>query len=300
MIEALVIGVVTGAIYGLIALGLVLVYKGSRVLNFAQAEIGGAGLYLTYILISHFKLPWVVAAAITVLAAIAVGIGFERLFVRPMAGAPRLTVAVATVGLFTFLLAGEIYFFGLSPEFIPPPIKGIGLQVAGFFVSPAELLSFGVIAVLAGGLAAFLRYTDFGLGVLAAAQDAMAVRMIGIPLGRLSMFTWGAAGGLSAIAALFIEPQIGVVSPGGIGEPLFLGGLAAALLGGLDSLEGAFVGGVLVGVAQSEVEHLLLATGFPGISAVVLFVIVLGVLLVRPRGLMGALLGRAEMGSAAT
>ena len=298
MIQALVIGVVTGAIYGLIALGLVLVYKGSRVLNFAQAEIGGAGLYLTYICLSHFHLPWIAAAFATILVAALAGLAFERLIVRPMGEAPRLTVAVATVGLFFLLLATEFYFFGQSPVFIPAPITGLGLRVAGFLVSPTDLLSFAVIALLAAGLAAFLRYTDFGLGVLAAAQDATAVRLVGIPLGRLSMFTWGAAGALSAIAALLIEPQIGTVTPGTIGEPLFLGGLAAALLGGLTSLEGAFVGGLLVGVAQSEAEHLLLATGFPGIRAIVLFVIVLGVLLLRPQGLLGSRRARAEMATA--
>ncbi|HEX6488103.1 MAG TPA: branched-chain amino acid ABC transporter permease [Candidatus Dormibacteraeota bacterium] len=298
MVEALVIGLVKGAIYGLIALGLVMVYKGSRVLNFAQAEIGGAGLYLTYILMHHFNLPWVPAALVTIAAAAAVGIGFERFFVRPMGDAPRLTVAVATVGLFTLLLAAEAYFFGPSPVFIKPPIAGTGPEIAGFYVGPTELLSFGVIAVLAAGLAGFLRYTDFGLGVLASAQDPVAVRLVGIPLSRLSMFTWGTAGAISAIAALFIEPQIGVISPGTIGEPLFLGGLAAALLGGLDSLEGAFLGGMLVGVVEAEVEHVAQAAALPGLSALVLFAIVLGVLLLRPQGLLGTLRGRAEMGTA--
>jgi branched-chain amino acid transport system permease protein len=299
MLQALVIGVVTGAIYGLIALGLVLVYKGSRVLNFAQAEIGGAGLYLTYILTSHLRLPWALAALLTIAAAVLVGVAFEWLFVRRMGDAPRLTVAVATVGLFLLLLATEAYSFGASPVFVNPPIAGLGVRIAGFFVSPTDLLSFAVIVGLAAGLAAFLRYTDFGLGVLAAAQDATAVRLVGIPLGRLSMFTWGVAGGLSAIGALLIEPQIGSISPGTIGEPLFLGGLAAALLGGLTSLEGAFVGGLLVGIAQSEVQHLLLATGFPGIPAIVMFAIVLGVLLLRPQGLLGSARARAEMGTAA-
>ncbi len=299
MIEAAVIGVVTGAIYGLIALGLVLVYKGTRVINFAQAEIGGAGLYLAYICTSH-GLPWGAAAVITIGAATLLGTGFERLIVRPMGSAPRLTIAVATVGLFFLLFSLEFYFFGQSPEFVAPPIAGRGIEVAGFFIGPMVLLSFAVIAALAAGLTAFLRYTDFGLAVLAAAQDATAVRLVGIRLGRVSMFTWGVAGGLSAVAALLIEPQIGTISPGAIGEPLFLGGLAAALLGGLTSLEGAFIGGVLVGVAQSEAQHLLLATGFPGIAAVVLFAIVLLVLLLRPQGLLGSMSARAEIGEALT
>lgn len=300
MIQAVVIGIVTGAIYGLIALGLVLVYKGTRVINFAQAEIGGAGLYVAYLCSTVLHLPWAVAAAVTIVLAALLGVAFERVIVRPMGAAPRLTIAVATVGLFFLLFSLEFYFFGQSPEFIAPPIAGRGIEVADFFVGPMVLLSFVVIVVLAVALTAFLRFTDFGLGVLAAAQDATAVRLVGIPLGRLNMFTWGAASALSAIAALLIEPQIGTISPGAIGEPLFLGGLAAALLGGLTSLEGAFLGGILVGVAQSVVQHLLLATGFPGISAVVLFAVVLLVLLLRPQGLLGTMRARAEIGEALT
>src|SRR5581483_8415551 len=107
-----------------------------------------------------------------------IGVAFERLFVRPMASASRLTVAVATIGLFTLLFSLEAYFFGPSPRYIPPPLAGLGWSVFGVFVSPTQALSFAAIAAIGLGLGAFLRYTDFGLAVLAAAQDATAVRLV--------------------------------------------------------------------------------------------------------------------------
>jgi branched-chain amino acid transport system permease protein len=297
MLQALVVGLVTGAIYGLMALGLVLVYKGSRVLNFAQAEIGTACLYVAWMVSNRGHRPYILAAAAAIAAAVVIGLLFERLVVRRMADAPRLSVAVGTIGLFTFLFAAEIYFFGPSPRYLQAPIGGLGVQLAQVFVSPTQLLSFAVIGGIALALAAFLRFTDFGLGVIAAAQDAAAVRLVGIPLSRVSMFTWGVGAGLSAVAALLIEPSISVIAPGVIGEPLFVGGLAAALLGGLTSLPGAFVGGLVVGVVSTEVEFAASGRAIPGVSSLVLLAIVAGVLLVRPQGLLGAANLRAEISS---
>jgi branched-chain amino acid transport system permease protein len=294
MLQALIVGLVQGGTYGLIAVGLVLVYKGSRVLNFAQAEIGTATLYIATILVTDRHLPYWVGALTSIAAALLVGLLFERLVVRRMTGASRLSIAVGTIGLFSLLLASELYFFGPSPHYLQPPIAGLGVQLAGVYVSPTQLLTFGIIAAVALGLAAFLRFTDFGLGVLAAAQDATAVRLVGVPLSRVSMFTWGTGAVLSALAALLIEPTITTITPGAIGEPLFIGGLAAALLGGLTSLPGAFAGGIVVGVVSTEVKFEVTG-GPPGLSALVLFGIVLLVLLLRPQGLLGRLSTRAEM-----
>jgi branched-chain amino acid transport system permease protein len=293
LIQGVVVGLVKGGTYGLIAIGLVLVYKGSRVLNFAQAEVGTLCLYLTAVLTGDRHVPYAFGALTAVATAVLVMLLFERLVVRPMTDAPRLSVAVATIGLFGLALATEVYFFGPTPYFIPPPIPGRGIVLADVTILPSQLLAFAVIALVAASLAAFLRYTDFGLGVLAAAQDSSAVRLMGIPLHRVSMLTWGVAGALSAIAALLIEPTITSVSPGAIGEPLFIGGLAAALLGGMTSLSGAFLGGIVVGIATSEVE-INVSTGIPHIGSLVLFAIIMGVLLLRPQGLLGRVAARAE------
>src|SRR5258708_10848950 len=148
MSTALVIGVVQGGMYGLLALGLVLVYKGSRVLNFAQAEIGTVSLFLAYWLVAEHHMPWIVGAVCALLLGAAIAMVFERMIVRPMGGANRLSVAVATIGLATLLLSLELLQFGPSPRVLPPPIDGLGLHIAGFYVSPTQLISLGAVAVV--------------------------------------------------------------------------------------------------------------------------------------------------------
>jgi branched-chain amino acid transport system permease protein len=293
MIEALIIGLVQGGAYGLIALGLVLAYRGSRVLNFAQAEIGTASLFIAWIVSGALHQPYWMGALAAIASALIIGLTFERFVVRPMASASRLSVAVATIGLFGLLIALEAYLNGPTPRFLSPPIPGRGWLIAGFYVSPTQFLTFGVIAVVALALTAFFRYTDFGLGVLASAQDSTAARLVGVPVSRVSMFTWGVAAVLSALAALLIEPTITLIAPNGIGTRLFICGLAAALLGGMTSLPGAFVGGLLVGVLTSEASQLA-PSGIPGAFTVVLFVIVMAVLIFRPQGLLGKPVARAE------
>jgi branched-chain amino acid transport system permease protein len=292
VISALIIGLVQGGTYALIALGLVLCYRGTRVLNFAQAEIGAAGLFIAWIVVGAWHRPYWMGALAAIVFAVAVGLGFERLVVRPMGAASRLTVAVGTIGLFGFLVAAEAYLNGPTPRFLPPPIGG-SVEIAGVAVSSTQILTFGVIAVIAGGLTTFLRRTDFGLGVLASAQDATAARLVGIPQAMVSMFTWGVSAALSALAALLIAPTITYFGPNAIGPQLFIGGLAAALLGGLTSLSGAIVGGLVVGVLSSEATQLA-PNGVAGVYTVVLFAIVVGVLLIRPQGLLGRAPARAE------
>jgi branched-chain amino acid transport system permease protein len=293
MAQSLVIGLVQGGTYGLIALGLVLAYRGSRVLNFAQAEIGTASLFIAWIVSGAWHKPYWMGALAAIGAALLIGLVFERLVVRPMADAPRLSVAVATIGLFGLLVALEAYLNGPTPRYLPVPIGGLGPQIAGVYVSWTQLLTFAIIAVIAAGLTLFLRYTDFGLGVMAASEDSTAARLVGVPLSRVSMFTWGAAAVLSALAALLIEPTITLIAPNGIGIRLFICGLAAALLGGMTSLVGAFIGGLVVGVLTAEAAYLA-PQGFNGAFTVVLFVIVMAVLLLRPQGLLGKAAARAE------
>jgi len=290
---ALIIGLVQGGTYALIALGIVLAYRGSRVINFAQAEIGTASLFIAWIISGALHKPYWMGALAAIATALIIGLAFEFLVVRRMVGAPRLTLAVGTIGLFGLLIALEVYLNGPTPRYLAPPIAGYGIGVAGIFISPTQLLSFAIIAAIAGGLAAFFRYTDFGLAVTAAAQDPTAARLVGVPLNRVSMFTWGGAAVLSAIAALIIEPTITLISPNLIGTQLFICGLAAALLGGLTSLPGAFAGGLIVGVLTSEAKALV-PSALPAPFTIVLFLIVIGVLLVRPQGLLGKPVMRAE------
>ena len=285
--QNLVLGVIEGGIYGLLAVGIVLVYRGSRVLNFAQGELGTVALVVAWWLTTDHHLPWIVGAGAGVLAATAVGLGFERLIVRPMADSSRISVAVATVGLLLFLLAFGFRVFGESPRTVRAPIAGLGLNVAGVIVSPTQLLSLVVTLAVGAGLALLLQRTDFGLGVLAAADDPTAVRLVGVKLSRVSAFTWGTGAAISALAALLIEPTIGNFVPGFASE-LFVFALAAALVGGLSSLPGAFLGGLLVGLLKVFVTAATITSSLPGIPILSVFALILVVLLVRPGGFFGA------------
>jgi branched-chain amino acid transport system permease protein len=285
--QVLVIGLVEGTLFGLLALGISLVYRGARTLNFALGEIGTLGLYAFWWLSVDHNLAWPAGALGAIAVAVAVAAAFERLVARSAAGQGPAAPAVASIGLLTALLAFELQVFGESPRAVRPPIAGLGVQVAGVFVSPTQLVGVGVAAVVAAGLGLFLRATDFGLGVLATAEDPDAARLMGIPASRVATFVWGAGGALAALAALLVAPSVGVLTPGFASAHLFTVALAAAVVGGLGSLPGAFVGGLVVGVAKAALLRVFASSTLPGKEYLVYLGIVLALLAVRPQGLVG-------------
>lgn len=291
MAIAIVDGVFVGAIYGLFAVGLVLVYNGSRVINFAQAELGTLALYLTWTFTDGRETPRLAAALLAIVIVGALGFAFERAVINPLREAPRITLAVATVGFSLFLVAIELLFWGASPRSMQPPFEG-GITILGYIAGPIDWVSLGSLIVLSFGLAAFLKRTDFGLGVLASAQDPTAARLVGVRFADVSVFTWVLAGVLGAMAALLVQSRNPAFGVGFMTDRFFVPALAAALVGGLSSLRGAFVGGIAVGVINSVVQQLFATSGIPGIQILTLFLVILLVLLIRPQGLLG--------GSAAT
>ena len=286
--QALVSGVVLGGIYGLLAVGIVLVYKGARIVNFAQAEVGTLALYVAYFVISEedgLGLPWIVGAVAAVVVGAGIGFVFERLVVRRMFGAERLSVAVASIGLLLLIIAFQLKFFGSGPRFLEGPIAGLGPRVAGIFVSPTQILALLAAAGIGIGLTAFLQRTDFGLGVLAAAENPDAARLVGVPLSRVSSFSWTVAAALSVVAALLVEPTIGIFYPG-VMTILFVPALAAALVGGLTSISGAFVGGLVIGTVDQLSRYFLLGSAVSAPETIAVFAVIVIVLLVRPQGLL--------------
>lgn len=286
MVAILVIGIIKGSIYGLLALGIVLVYKGTRVLNFAQGEIGTFALFVAWWLIEKQDFPWVLGAVLAVAAATLIGLAFEFLAIRRMVDASRLAIAVSTVGLFLFLFATEALLFKTPIAFLPAPIEGLGPNIFGVILSPAQFIAVVTVAFLSLALAAFLRFTDFGIAVLASAQDSEAVRLMGVRLSRISAFIWGSSAALGAVAALLIEPIRGNFAPGFMIE-MFIFALAAALIGGLDNLVGAFVGGMTLGVIEALVVRYISFPIIPGFQFVVVLAMILVVLLFFPSGLLG-------------
>ena len=277
--QVLVLGLISGGIYALFALGVVLVHRGTGVLTFANGEVGTAGLFLAAVLVTDSGLPWFVGALAAVAFAVALGCLFEWLVVRRMQASDPVAIAVATVGLALFILASEFQIFGESPKQLAGPLDG-RVTVAGVIVTPTQIFGLVLALALGFGLQAVLRRTDFGLGILAAAQDPAAVRLVGVPLSRISLTIWGAGAGLAAIASLLVEPTVGVFGPGYASE-LYVVGLAAAVVGGLNSLPGAVVGGVTLGVAEAAASRYLTGLGLSGLRYVVVLVVLLVVLLGR-------------------
>ena len=287
--QTIVLGLISGGIYGLFALGVVLVYRGTGALNFAQGEIGTLALYAAWWVSVDHGLPWILGAIAAVALAGGVGALFEVAVVRHMVEASRVTVAVATVGLLLFLLAFEFkYFGGNSLRPIKPPIGGLGIRLFGVYVSPTQWLALAVTVLVGVGLAALLRRTDFGLGVLAASQDPVAVRLVGVPLKRVSSFVWAMGAAVSALGGLFIAPTIGGVTPG-YASTLFLWGLAAAVIGGLTSLPGAFAGGLVVGLIDVGTSRIFDSPKLPDAEFIAVFVVILAVLILRPQGIVEGL-----------
>lgn len=287
--QVIVLGLISGGIYGLLAVGIVLVYRGTGALNFAQGEMGTLGLYAAYFVDTELDLPWLAGAIACIAVAALAGVAFERFIVRTMVEASRVSIAVATVGLLLFLVAVETKWLGgESPRPINPPIDGVGVRMFGVYVSPTQMLALVVTVAVGVALTTVLRRTDFGLGVLAAAQDPVATRLVGVPLHRVSSFVWGVGAAISALAALLIAPTVGFVTPNYV-TVLFLSGLAAAVVGGLTSLPGAFYGGITIGILEIATGRVFSGPSLPDARFVAIFVVLLAVLLLRPSGLFAGI-----------
>lgn len=292
MTSAIVIGVIQGAVYGLVALGLVLVYKGARVFNFAQAEFGTIGTYFAWFLIQRKGMPYALGALIAIAGVALVGFLVERLVVRPLFNAPRVTVLVATAGVALASIQLQLIATGPNTQTLGPALKGFGPSILGVQVSPQRLLIFAVLAGLGVLMAYFFNRTDLGLAVLATSQEPVATELAGISTKRISAFIWTLAAVLGGIAGILFAPSIGAFAPAYMTTGVLLPAFTAALVGGITSLPGAFLGGQIVGITQSLGSYFdiryELGRFVVGMPTLLVFVVLVTILLVRPRGLLGS------------
>jgi branched-chain amino acid transport system permease protein len=283
------IGLFQGALYGLLAVGLVLVYKGARVFNFAQGEFGTVAAFVTFALFSGLGLPYGVAIVGGLLAAVLLGLVVERLVIRPLFNASRTTLLVATVGTALLLIQLEILFATEELTQVLPPILEAGpFNLLGAAITAQQLLAMAVLGVLAVLLALFFSRTNLGLAVLATSQDPLATRIVGVSVTGVSRFIWAFAALLGGVVGI-IQAGISFFAPGYVTAALLVPAFTAAVLGGMTSLPGAFIGGIVVGVVQNLGIYFLGDTGLkiPGPSELTLLAVLLLVLAIRPRGLLG-------------
>ena len=302
-----VIGVVSGSVYGLVALGLVLVYKGSRVFNFAQGEFGTVAAFIAYYFSGQFgdrNMPYGLAIVIAVVLVVALGLLMERVLVRPLLTASRINLLVGTIAFALLCIAVEIIIFLPEVKSLPPLMEGITSegQASGWLlfnhnVTPQEIIAVGVLLFFAVVFAYFFSRTDLGLAILATSQDEFATRVVGIGVERTSRFIWGSAAFLGAVAGILYPPIAGYLAPGVVTTGILIPAFTAAVIGGMTSLPGAFVGGVVVGLIQSlsnwasnhyHIGEKVIQEIIPSVPDVALVVALLVVLLARPQGLLGS------------
>jgi branched-chain amino acid transport system permease protein len=287
--EALVVGIITGAAYGLLGLGLVLIYKSSGVFNFAQGEFGTVAIYALYLLHSS-GVPYLFALLGSLVIAVLMGLLVERLIVRPLFDAPRVTLLVATAGVSLLAVGVQIWLGEARLRNVDPAFPRTDrISLLGVRISDQRLLLIVVLLVLAGVLAYFFNRTNLGLAILGASQEPTATELVGISVRRLSGFTWALAALLGGLAGVIGIPASGnTFGPGVVTSALLIPAFTAAVLGGFTSLPGAFLGGAIVGVSQALATSADFFDFIPGqAGTVIAFFLLVGVLSVRPNGLLG-------------
>jgi branched-chain amino acid transport system permease protein len=274
-------GFFVGLVYGLLAVGLVVVYRGSRIINFAYGETGMIGAFVFSELWVNAHIGLVPALIAGVALSAGVGAATEIVLVRPLRGQPPLTAMVGTLAVAALILSYASRRYGLYPRFLPPMFGGDGVRLGGITVQPGQLvIAFVVVAVLAG-LWALQRFTSFGLRLRATALDPMAAGLVGVNTNTTSMATWALAGGLAGLSGILIAPSVAFSVF--FMTSLLLRSVAAALVGGLTSIGGAVIAGICLGVAEGVIGYLVPVRGVVEVG-IAGFVIVL--LLARPSGIV--------------
>ncbi len=287
MLSSIVLGVAYASAYSLLAVAVVLIYSGTRVLSLAVGEIGAftlyAGLYYHQHGLAGWKPPVYVAALFAIVGGGVLGLVVERFVMRPLIGRPPLDSLVATLAVALFLALTELRLYGLDPLNAPSPVGDGSVKLSGATLTAPELAILALSIVVAVGLYLFLTRTKFGLATRATTSDPTVARLLGVRVNQVYVFSWGVAGLLSGAAACLLAPIQGSLTPFSLTTAL-LSALAGAVIGGLDSLGGAIAGSVIVGMVSGVVGSRV----DPTTSAGVVFVAVLAVLLLRPRGLLGS------------
>ncbi len=276
-------GLSAGSLYALVALGVVLIYRSTRVLNFAHGDIATMATFVAFSLLSHqYAFPVAVAGSLAVGAAVGVVFYFGVLVRAQREGVNLLGMVILTLGLSLILQGLVVYTWGAEPVSLPFPISDTATYRLGMVVVSQLALATIAAGVLGSALLYLLvQRTRLGLAMRATSENVMAAQTLGIPTRLVLGVSWAVASALGVVAGIFLAPAL-LLDPFFMLDP-FLKGFAAAVLGGLGSLPGAVVGGLLLGVAES-LTGAYLTIQFKNTLA---FLIIIIVLLLRPEGLLG-------------
>ncbi|MES2433374.1 MAG: branched-chain amino acid ABC transporter permease [Pseudomonadota bacterium] len=283
LIEVTIGGLLSGVMYALVAIGFVLIYKTSGVLNFAQ---GAMVLFaaLTFVSLVEAGVPFVFALIISAAIMVALGFAIERTVLRPLANRSPMTLFMATLGLSYIIEGAAQIIWGTEVHRLDLGISNAPFQVAGVFISTFDLVAAAIAGVLVASLTAFFRWTRTGLAFRAVADDQFAALAVGLRLDRTWATVWAAAGIVALVAGLLWGARLGVQFSLSL---IVLKALPVLVLGGFDSVLGAIVAGLAIGATEKLAEVYLGPFVGGGIEGWFAYVVALLVLLIRPSGLFG-------------
>jgi branched-chain amino acid transport system permease protein len=281
-LQLVISGIAQGCIYGLIALGFVLIYKATETVSFAQGDLMMLGAFGGLAGMTMLGFPFWLAVPAAIAAMALFGVLTERVVIRPILGQPAFSIVMLTIGI-GYVARGLITMLpgiGTDTHTLPVPYRNVTWNAGGLILSAEHMVVIVVTALLCLGLFAMFRYSKLGIAMQASSQNQLAAYYMGIPVKRLNGLVWGLAAAVAAIAGLLLAPITFVhANMGFIGLKAF----PAAVVGGFGSLPGAIVGGLIIGIVES-LSGFYLPEGFKDIAA---YVVVLIMLMVKPNGLFG-------------
>ena len=286
-VARLIDGVTFGSLYGLMALALVIVYKATRIINFAQGAMACVGAYLGYTFISDLGLSPVLGIIAAIVASAIAAAGIERVFVRPFDPSNHIGIIMVTLAWFLILDQGVSVVWGLQSKGLPSPFLDRArdyVTVFGAQLTYSEIGTIVTVLVVTALIGLLLRFTKFGLAFRAVASNLGSSRLVGIEIGRVVQISWVLAAAAGTLAGCLFGAQTNLTP--GFMDNVLIYAFTAAALGGLDSLGGSIIGGLILGLIDSMIGGYVPQIG-PGLSLGATFAVVVVALCLKPSGLRG-------------
>jgi len=282
--QLLLSGIAQGCVYGLVAIGFVLIYKATEMVNFAQGDIMMLGAFITLTLINHLDWNYFLAVVTAIVAMALFGLALERVLLRRMIGESPFAVLMVTIGLGFVLRSVAGMIWGGDSQSIRTPYSNLPPLRFGEVVFPvADVVVIGATVVLCGLTFLFFRYTRFGIAMQATSQNQLAASYVGISVKRVVAVSWALAAAFAAIAGILLLPLKSAYPH--VGLVLGIKAFAAAIVGGFGSLPGAMIGGLAIGLVEIFTKYWIDDLVQFSVSETSVYILLLLMLIVRPSGI---------------
>jgi branched-chain amino acid transport system permease protein len=285
LIQLLVNGLVVGTLYGVVAMSFVLIYKATQVVNFAQGELLLIGAWVCWVMLNKFQVPFWLGMPLTLVFMFVFGIAIQIVILRPMIGEPIISVIMVTIGLSTVFQAALKWMFGVDPQPFPRVFQNQSVDLFGAPIQTVYVMSLIVSLLMMAGMAWFFRSSKYGLAMRATAFNQQVAQSLGISVKNVFAMAWAISATVSAVAGVVVAVVNGVSSGlSAYGIKVF----PAAILGGLDSIGGAVLGGIIIGLLENIAQYVdsqYLHWG--NLYEIAPFYVLIIILMIKPYGLFG-------------